>query len=88
MIIFYSALVLLVAVLVSTIKSLCDLIIQLFNSNVGVSLFPPSSYQYRLLQSDKIAIKLNTDAIILQNLCAESSKISKIICAIIKITIF
>ncbi len=55
---------------------------------LGVSSFPPSSYQYCLLQTDKIAIKQNAELARsfskirvwnhkkVQNFCAESSKVN------------
>ncbi len=56
-------------------------------TKAGVSSFPPSSYRYRLLQTDKIAIKLNAELARsfsktrvwnhkkFQNVCVESSKV-------------
>ncbi len=43
---------------------------------IEVSSFPPSSYQYRLLQTDKTAIKLN-----------DKLHSSEFVCGIIKIAI-
>ncbi len=57
---------------------------------LGVSSFPPSSYRYRLLQTDKLSIKSNAELarsfskIRVRNL----QKFQKFVCGIIKITIW
>ncbi len=48
-------------------------------AQIGVSSFPPSSYRYCLLQTDKIAIKSNAELPrSFSKICAESSNTSKV----------
>ncbi len=57
---------------------------------LGVSSFPPSSYWYRLVQTDKIAIKSNAElARSFSKICVRNHQTcQKFVCGISKITIF
>ncbi len=57
---------------------------------LGVSSFPPSSYRYCLLQTDKIAIKSNAElARSFSKICVRNHQTcQRFVCGIIKITIF